>query len=124
MLSVVSFPKEGFTLSSLAKEILPILITLAPLWIHLYWRDRFKSSRVSNGPCIVDFEKKRIVSEMPGVSRSTVEWAAIKKHRESKRMLLVYISGVSFWAIPRRAFTKEQYDELLPLLREKLSSRN
>jgi len=123
MLSVVSFPKVGFNLSSLSKELLPLLITLTPLWLHLYWRNRFKSSRVSNRPCVIEFEEERIVSEMPGFSRSTVEWAAIKKYRKSKRMLLVYISGTSFWAIPCRAFEKEQYSELLLLLRRKLSSR-
>jgi YcxB-like protein len=123
MLSVVSFPKVGFNLSSISKEIVPLLITLTPLWLHLYWRNRFKSSRVSSTPCVIEFDEDRIVSEMPGFSRSTVEWIAIKKYRESKKMLLIYISNVSFWAIPCRACEKEQYTELLGLLRRKLSSR-
>jgi hypothetical protein len=59
---------------------------------------------------------------MPGFSRSTVEWIAIKKYRESKKMLLVYISGISFYAIPRRACEKGEYIELMALLKRKLSS--
>jgi len=122
MLSVVSFPKVGFNLSSLSQEILPLFITLSPLWLHLYWRHRFKSSRVSSSPCVIDFEEDRIVTEMPGFSRSTVEWIAIKKYRESKKMLLVYVSGVSFFAIPRRAFEKGEYSELIDILKRKLPS--
>ena len=56
---------------------------------------------------MIDFEVDRIVTEMPGVSRSTVEWIAIKKYRESKKMLLVYVSGVSFYALPRRALERK-----------------
>jgi hypothetical protein len=120
MLSVVSFPKVGFNLSSLSQEFLPLLITLSPLWLHLYWRYRFRSSRVSNSPCVIDFGEDRIATEMPGFSKSTVEWIAIKKYRESKKMLLVYVSGVSFFAIPRRAFGGGGYIELITLLKRKL----
>jgi hypothetical protein len=120
MLSVVSFPKAGFNLSSLSREILPLLITLSPFWLHLYWRYRFKLSRVSSGPCVIDFEEDCIVTEMPGVSRGTVQWIAIKKYRESRKMLLIYISGVSFYALPRRAFDKEEYTDLVGLLKRKL----
>ena len=123
MLSVVSFPKVGFNLSSVSREFLPLLITLTPLWLHLYWRNRFKSSRVSSGPCVIDFAEDHIITEMPGFSRSTVEWIAIKKYCESKRMLLVYVSGISFLAIPRRACEKEQYINLIALLKRKLSER-
>jgi len=122
MLSVVSFPKAGFNLSSLALEFLPLLITLSPLWLRLYWRHRFKSSRVSNSPCVIDFGEDRIVTEMPGLSRGTMEWIAIKKYRESKKMLLVYVSGVSFFAIPRRAFENSDYLELISLIKRKLSA--
>ena len=122
MLSVVSFHKVGFNLSSISQELLPLFITLTPLWLHLYWRYRFKSSRVSSNPCVIDFGEDRIVTEMPGFSRSTVEWIAIKKYRESKKMLLVYISGISFYAIPRRACEKGEYIELMALLKRKLSS--
>ena len=124
MLSVVSLPKVGFNLSSISQEFLPLLIALAPLWLHLYWRYRFKSSRVSSSPCVIDFGEDRIVTEMPGFSKSTVEWIAIKKYRESKKVLLVYISGVSFYAIPRRAFEKGEYIELIALLKRKLSSQD
>jgi len=120
MLSVVSFPKVGFNLSSLSQELLPLFITLSPLWLHLYWRYRFKSSRVSSSPCVIDFGDDRIVTEMPGFSKSTVEWIAIKKYRESKKMLLIYLSGVSFLAIPRRACEKGEYVELIELLKRKL----
>jgi YcxB-like protein len=122
MLSVFSFPKVGFNLSSLSQELFPLLITLSPLWLHLYWRYRFKSSRVSNSPCVIDFGDDRIVTEMPGFSKSTVEWVAIKKYRESKKMLLIYLSGVSFFAIPRRVCEKGEYVELIELLKRKLSS--
>jgi hypothetical protein len=120
MLSVVSFSKVGFNLSSLSQELLPILITLSPLWLHLYWRYRFKSSRVSNNPCVIDFEEDRIIAEMPGYSKSAVEWIAIKKYRESKKMLLVYVSGVSFFPIPRRACERGEYIDLIDLLKRKL----
>ena len=44
MLSVVSFPKAGFIFRRYLKN-LPLLITLSPLWLHLYWSYRFKSSQ-------------------------------------------------------------------------------
>ncbi len=123
MLSVVSFPKDGFTLSSISQEFVPLLLTLTPLWLHLYWRYRFRAIRISKEPCVLDFEDDRIVTEMSGVSRSTVEWIAIKKYRESKRMLLIYLSRASFIAIPRRACEKQEYVELIALLKRKISSR-
>ena len=122
MLSVVSFSKVGLNLSSLSQEVLPLLIPLAPLWLHLYWRYRFKSSRVSSNPCVIDFGEERIITEMPGFSKSTVEWISIKGYRESKKMLLVYLSGVSFYAIPRRSFEKGDYIMLIALLKRKVQS--
>jgi hypothetical protein len=122
MLSGVLFFKAGSIFSLTSQEFLGLLITLSPLWLHLYWRYRFKSSRVSGSPCVIDFGEDRIDTEMPGFSRGTMEWIAIKRYRESKKMLLVYVSGISFFAIPRRACANEDYIELISLLKGKLLS--
>jgi hypothetical protein len=60
---------------------------------------------------------------MPGVSRSTVEWIAVKRYRESRKILLIYLSRSSFYAIPRRALQEEEHPELIALLDRKLKSR-
>lgn len=123
LLSVVNFRQAGVSFSTLSELFLPLLITLAPLWLYLYWRYRFRASRVSEGPCILDFGEDHIESEMPGVSRSTVEWIAVKRYRENRKILLIYLSRSSFYAIPRRALQEEEHPELIALLDRKLKSR-
>ena len=120
---ITNMRQHGFTSSSVVSLLPALAITLLPLWLHLYLRYRFKTSRVSNGPCVIDFDENHVVTEMPGFSKSTVEWIAVKKYREAKRVLLIYVTRTSFIAVPRRAFGGEQYRELLSLLDQKLSSR-
>jgi hypothetical protein len=57
-------------------------------------------SRVSNGPCLIDIGEDKIVTEMPGFSKSTVEWAAIKRYREAGKVLMLYVTRSSFIVIP------------------------
>jgi len=123
MLSVVNFRQAGISFSTLSELFLPLLITLVPLWLYLYWGHRFRASRVSDGSCVLDFGDDHIESEMPGVSRSTVEWVAVKRYRESRKILLIYLSRSSFYAIPRRALKEEEHPELIALLDRKLKLR-
>jgi hypothetical protein len=113
---------SGYTLSSLSGLIAPALFLLMPLWLHLYFRHRFRSTRISDSACCFDFEDQNITTEMPGFSKSTVEWAAVKKYRTSKKMLLIYLSRASFLVIPVRALAASEYEELIAILRRKKSS--
>jgi hypothetical protein len=124
MFGVISSLKGELSFSSILDLLFPILFILTPLWLNLYLRYRFKASRVSSGPCVIDFEEDRIDAEIPGYSKSAVEWIAIKKYRESKRILLIYLSRTSFFVIPRRACEKEEYPKLIALLKKKLAQRN
>ena len=92
LILIIPFWRDGFRSSTISQLLAPLFIGLLPLWLYLYWRYRFKASRVSNDPCVIDFEEDRICSEMPGFSKGVVEWAAIKKYREGGKVLLIYIS--------------------------------
>src|SRR5271168_3191259 len=50
--NAIEIRRHGLTVSSILGLLPPIAITLIPLWIHLYLHYRFKSSRVSDGPCL------------------------------------------------------------------------
>src|SRR5271168_4842964 len=122
--NAIEIRRHGLTVSSILGLLPPIAITLIPLWIHLYLHYRFKSSRVSDGPCLIDFGEDNIVTEMPGFSKSTVEWAAIKKYREAGKILMLYVSRTSFIVIPKRAIGPEEFPMLLSLLQRKLSPKS
>jgi hypothetical protein len=113
---------SDYTLSALSGLIVPTLFLLTPLWLHLYLRYRFRLTRISDSACCFDFEEQNITTEMPGFSKSTVEWAAVKKYRASKRILLIYLSRASFLVVPTRAFAEGEYQELVATLRLKISS--
>lgn len=118
----IPFWRDGISSSTISGLFAPLFIGLLPLWLFLYWRYRFKASRVSNSPCVIDFEEDRIGSEMTGFSKGVVEWAAIKKYREGGKVLLIYVSRTSFFIIPRRACEGREYSELIAILNRKLAS--
>jgi YcxB-like protein len=116
--------RDGNTFPSMTGLLAPLIILLAPVWFSFYWRYRFKASRVADSPCVIDFAEDRITSEMPGFSKSNIEWIAIKKYRKGAKVLLIYVSRTSFYIIPRRACENEDYAELIALLERKLASRS
>jgi len=113
---------SGYTLSSLSGVIIPTLLLLLPLWLHLYLRYRFRLTRISDGACYFDFEEQYITTEIPGFSKGTVEWAAVKKYRANNRILLIYLSRASFLIVPIRALAAGELEDLLTTLRRKTSS--
>jgi hypothetical protein len=121
LILVIPFWRDGITFSSIMRLIPPLLILLLPIWLSLYWRYRFRASRVSDSPCVIDFEEDRISSEMPGFSKGIVEWAAIKKYREGAKVLLIYVSRTSFFVVPRRACESGDFSSLRALLDRKLA---
>jgi hypothetical protein len=121
LILIIPFGREGIRSSTISGLFAPLFIGLLPLWLYLYWRYRFKASRVSNSPCVIDFEEDRINSEMPGFSKGIVEWAAIKKYREGGKVLLIYVSRTSFFIIPRHACDDGEYSAIKELLDRKLA---
>jgi len=124
LILIIPFWRDGVRSSTISQLLVPLFIGLLPLWLYLYWRYRFKASRVSNSPCVIDFEEDRIGSEMPGFSKGVIEWAAIKKYREGAKVLLIYVSRTSFIVIPRTACEKRGYSELKALLDRKLAEKS
>lgn len=124
VLGVASIIRQtGVSISSISQLLYPLFLALTPLWFHLYMRSRFKARQVSNAPYVVDIEEDRLVEEIPGSLKCIVAWAAVKRFRESKKVLVIYVSRISFIVIPRRVLGKEEYSHLIALLRQKLSSR-
>ena len=113
--------RDGVTISTMTWLPAPLIVLFTPVWLSLYSRYRFRASRVTNSPCNIDFEEGQIFSEMPGYSKSTIEWAAIKNYREGAKVLLIYVSRTSFFVVPRRACEKEEFSELIALLDRKLA---
>lgn len=87
-----------------------------PVWYHLYLRYRYRSTRVSEGDSILDLEDDHIECELPGLAKSRIEWAAVKKFIRNKKLILIYISKGSFIIVPCRVLNGEQQEELLSLL--------
>jgi hypothetical protein len=112
---------SGFTLSSVTGLIVPTLLVFLPLWLHLYLRYRFRLTRISDGACYLDFDEECITTEMPGFSKGTVEWAAVKKWRANNKVLLIYVSRASFLVVPIRAFAAGEFEELVATLRRKIA---
>lgn len=121
---IVPFWRDALTASTVSGLIPALILISMPMSLYLYWRYRFEASRVSNSPCVIDFEEVRIGSEMPGFSKGNIEWAAIKEYRESAKVLLIYVSRTAFIVIPRRACEGAEYAELISLLDRKLASKS
>jgi hypothetical protein len=113
--------RSGHTPSSLSGLVVPGLILFMPLWLQLFLRSRFRATRISDSVCRLNFEEDNINTELPGFSKSTIEWAAVKKYRASKRVLLIYVSRASFLVVPLRAFASGEYEGLVAILRRKMS---
>jgi hypothetical protein len=123
LILIIPFWRDGITGSTITQLIPALFILLLPVWLSLYWRHRFRASRVSNSPCVIDFEDDRISTETPGFSKGVVEWAAIKNYREGEKVLLIYVSRTSFFVVPRRACDNEDFSSLEAVLDRKLAQR-
>ena len=113
---------SGFGVASVIGMLLPTFIVLTPLWLRLYLRYRFRLTRIADSACHIDFEDERINTELPGFCKSTVEWAAVRKYRESEKLLLIYVSRASFFAVPVRVLASGEKSELIALIGRKMSS--
>lgn len=94
-----------------------------PLLFHYNLRRCYKKTRVIDADCHFDFNEENIQTDLPGYSKSTIEWQAVRHYQEGKKTILVYIAPTRFFAIPKRIFTPGQRDELIALLQRKIEPK-
>ena len=99
------------------------LLCLIPLILYLNLRRCYQLTRVSDEHCIIDFKEEDIHTELPGHSRSVLEWAAVQRYSEGRATILIYLARTRFLAIPKRILGPGQREELLSLLNDKISNR-
>lgn len=99
-----------------------VFLCLLPLLFRLNLRRCYRLTRVSDKPCIIELDEENIRTELPGHSRTTLEWAAVQEYREGKKMILIYLAPSRFLAIPKHVLQPHQCEELLTLVRRKVAS--
>lgn len=124
LLSPISLIRlHGFRVSYGLELLLPIFIVLMPLWLPIYLRYRFRLTMLFNNACVLEFEEDHIGTEVPGLAKSTFEWAAVDSYRENKQVVLIYLSRAAFLIVPVRTFAAGEHAELVTLVRRKMSSQ-
>ncbi len=115
--SLITHSAKPFTTSF----VVSILVLCAiPAWFYFNLRRCYRRSRVSDENCIIDFGEDHIQTELPGHSKSTLEWAAVKSFYEGAKIILLYFAPTRFLVIPRRVLTLDGHAELMELLKRKV----
>jgi len=88
-----------------------------PFYLEWVTRRCYKQQRNSNDECMIEFMKEMIHTEGRH-SKSDVEWGAIQSSSEDDKTFLLYLTPARFLAVPKRACTDEQINELRTLLQD------
>ena len=90
--------------------------------VYRRWRLRscYSRTRIGTGHTAVDFGEMNIRTQAPG-AKSEIDWAAVNSFAEDKNVFLVYVAPAKFIAIPKRACSEIQIDEIQHLFGEKIT---
>jgi hypothetical protein len=98
-----------------------VVFCMLPLWFRYNLRRCYKRTRISDENSNITLDEQNIQAELPGYSKSTVEWKAVRGYREGKKVILVYITQSQFFVIPKRVLQPGQRDQLIALLQSNIS---
>jgi len=84
-------------------------------------RKVYRETRRGGGARLLDIDDDHFFCEWPEVAKITVAWSAVKKFRESEKVLLIYVAPALFFIVPKRALSAEQYGQLVFLLNRKIT---
>jgi hypothetical protein len=108
---------------SLMLVFVGLFLAFMPLWFYLNLRYRYSATRLTENDCVLEFLDEHIVTERPGFSKGTVEWAGIQKYSVGKNIVLVYLGPNVFFAIPKRAIPRDGESALIALLQRKMAKK-
>lgn len=103
-------------------------LTLGVFWIVLpllYRRllvYQFRRTRTGQGDSVLTFEADKIHCADEH-TKSEIEWKAIRRFSENKKVVLLYLAAGKFIVIPKRVCSPEQIEELRQLFQAKISAR-
>jgi hypothetical protein len=89
-----------------------------PLWVR---RDYRKHPNFSV-PQVVNINEEGIQT-VSDIAEGSAKWSAFTRFRETKNLFMIHMGSRIFRAIPKRALSASQIEELRQLLRSKLPSK-
>jgi YcxB-like protein len=89
--------------------------------IYLRWKLRscYRRTRTGTGDCTLTLDSQRVLIDAGNV-KSEMEWSAIRAVRENERLFMLYLAPAKFVAIPKRACSVEQIDEIRTMLSQRV----
>jgi hypothetical protein len=89
---------------------------------HVRWKYRrcYQRTRAGSGNCSLFFGEDNFLAEKHDYSKGEYNWSAVKSWRENAKVVLLYLAPALFIAIPKRAISEPQLQELRSLLDRKI----
>ena len=90
------------------------VLLFCPLLVRWSLKRTYTRTRSGTGDCLLDFAPGLIRSSMKH-AKSEIEWPAIKRSAEDKRVFLLYTAPAKFLVIPKRVCNPDQIEALRAL---------
>jgi hypothetical protein len=98
-----------------------LYLTSVPFYLHLQLRRCYKRTRTGVGDCTVTFDSERILIDGQNM-KSEIDWSAVQSFRENSEIFILYLAPAKFIAVPKRACTAAQIDELQAMLVQRIKA--
>ncbi|MDR3726015.1 MAG: YcxB family protein [Terracidiphilus sp.] len=111
--------RRASTGSVLILFVCGIILLCCPLYIRMRLKRCYKRTRSGNGECTLNLDEEfiRIDGEY---THGEIGWKAVKSFRENEKLFLLYTAPAMFIAIPKRACSEAQVNELRTILQQKV----
>jgi len=100
----------------------PAYLIGCPFLVLFLYRLKFKRSQMDSGECTLDLGDVILVRGRH--SKTELEWSAIKRYKEGKKMFLLYLAPGKFIPIPKRVCSGQDAAELRALLQERVGKNS
>lgn len=94
-----------------------IALPLLYRWLLVF---QFRRTRTGQGESVLTFEADQIHCA-DQYTKSEIEWKAIRRFSENKKVILLYLAAGKFLVIPKRVCSPGQVEELRQLFQAKIS---
>jgi hypothetical protein len=97
-----------------------VLLIGCRFYVRWKYRRCYQRTRIGSGDTSMLFREDNFLTEEQDCGKSECSWNAVKSWREDAKVVLIYLAPARFIAIPKRAVSDSQLNDLRELLRRKV----
>jgi hypothetical protein len=94
-----------------------LFLVCYPLYMRWRWKRCYLRTRTESEETTIEMDQSTIRIQASKM-RSEIQWAGVRSYSESQKLFMLYVAPAKFVAIPKRACSEHQIDELRSLFRQ------